>query len=236
LDVRAEGAVVAMAGRRRGRPETRTRAGNSRNQKYRPAFSDGRLARSVHTKNQLLGAGIELIGDGSTEVTPERVANRAGKSVSTFYNHFANLDELVLEVLRVQSAQYAASVTPLPPKGPIGPRIKATSHQRREYFEVVGPVLQLAHARIQGSSDFAALLVQHRRLSRRLLTFTFGPELTAAGRNSRTLLDVMEANMGWQNWNALRFDDGHTASNAERLVVLAVTSILSSSWPAPVPP
>jgi AcrR family transcriptional regulator len=227
-----------MAGRRRGRPETRTRAGagSGRNQKYRPMFPDGRLARSVHTKNQLLGAGIELIGDGSTEVTPERVANRAGKSVSTFYNHFANLDELLLEVVRVQAAQYQSSVTPLPPKGPIGPRIKATSHQRREYFEVVGPVLRLANARIQGSSDFAALLVQHRRLSRRLLTFTFGPELAAAGRDSRTLLDVMEANMGWQNWNALRFDDRHTASNAERLVVLAVTSILSNSWPAPVPP
>jgi AcrR family transcriptional regulator len=227
--------VVAKAGRRRGRPEIRTRAGAGQNQKYRPASSDGRLARSTHTKNQLLGAAIELIGDGSTELTPERVANHAGKSVSTFYNHFANLDELLLEVFRVQAAQHQSSVTPLPPKGPIGPRIKATSHQRREYFEVVGPVLRLANARIQGSSDFAALLVQHRRLSRRLLTFTFGPELTAAGRDSRTLLDVMEANMGWQNWNTLRFDDRHTASNAERLMVLAVTSILSHSWPAPAP-
>jgi AcrR family transcriptional regulator len=225
-----------MAGRRRGRPEARTGAGAGQNQKYRPASSDGRLARSVHTKNQLLGAAIELIGDGSTELTPERVANRAGKSASTFYNHFANLDELLLEVFRAQATQYQSSVTPLPPKGPVGPRIKATSHQRREYFEVVGPVLRLAYGRIQGSSDFAALLVQHQRLSRRLLTFTFGPELTAAGRNSRTLLDVMEANMGWQNWNTLRFDNGLTVSGAERLVVLAVTSILSHSWPAPVPP
>jgi AcrR family transcriptional regulator len=191
--------------------------------------SDGRLARSVHTKKQLLSAGIELIGDGFPELTPERVANRAGKSVSTFYNHFANLDELLLEVFRFQSAQYRSSVTPLPPKGPIGPRVKATSHQRREYFEAVGPVLRLAYTRIQGSSDFTALLVQHRRLSRRLLTFTFGPELTAAGRDSRTLLDVVEATMGWQNWNTLRFDDGHTVSDAERLVVFAVTSILSKA-------
>jgi AcrR family transcriptional regulator len=225
-----------MAGRRRGRPEVRTGAGAAQNQKYRPASSDGRLARSVHTKNQLLGAAIELIGDASTELTPERVASRAGKSVSTFYNHFANLDQLLLEALRVQAAQHQSSVTPVPPKGPVGPRIKATSHQRREYFELVGPVLRLAYARIQGSSDFAALLLQHQRLSRRMLTLTFGPELTAAGRDSRTLLDVMEANMGWQNWNTLRFDHGLTASHAERLVVLAVTSILTHSWPAPVPP
>jgi TetR/AcrR family transcriptional regulator of autoinduction and epiphytic fitness len=210
-----------MAGRRAG-PGTDT----GEYEFLPPGFPDQRRARSARTRDQFILAEIELIDGGFPPPTPTQVAVRAGKSLRTFYLHFRDIDELFVQAARLQASRYRSSVGLLPPKGPVGLRIRATCRQRRDHFEVVGPVLRVAYARALDSADLAAILSRHRTMLRRQLSFTFGPEIMARGSEGQTALDVVDLFAGLPNWNALRFEGGHSEASAERTVVFAVTSAL----------
>jgi AcrR family transcriptional regulator len=169
---------------------------------------------------------IELIGDGISNPTVHQVARQAGVSDRLIFNYFDDLEDLFCQATELQAARHRSIVAAIPPNGPVAPRILGISRQRRELFEVIGPVLRVAYSRSQASPNLKAVLAHHRVMLRQQLTVTFRPEITARGGQAQIVLEVVDLATGWQNWNALRFDAGHTAPSAEKIMVFAVTTML----------
>jgi TetR/AcrR family transcriptional regulator, regulator of autoinduction and epiphytic fitness len=188
--------------------------------------SDRRTARSARTRARLMQAMIGLIEVQVSDPTARQVAQHAGVAVRTIYHLFDDVDDLFCQATALQAHRHRASVALIPPSGPVGPRIRATARQRRQHFEEVGPVLRVAYARTRSSPGLHSVLAEHRRILREQLTVTFGPEIAARGREAQVVLEVVDLATGWQNWNALRFDLGHTATAAEQIMVFAVSTVL----------
>jgi AcrR family transcriptional regulator len=187
---------------------------------------DRRLARGKRTRTIIADALIDLIDAGNPHPTTRQVAARAGVSLRTVFHHFNHVEILFRSAAGLHLSRHRRLVAAIPPHGPIESRIRATCHQRRELFEVIGPVLRVAYARAHGSPGLNAVLGQHRSRLRRQLAVTLGPELSARGRQAKALLDTLELTTSWQSWSALRFEAGHSASSAEQFMAFAVTRLL----------
>jgi AcrR family transcriptional regulator len=173
----------------------------------------------------IVDAMIDLIDEGNPRPTSRQVAARAGVSIRTVFHHFGDLDVLFRSAAGLHLWRHRSLVTTPPSHGPIEARIQALCHQRRQLFEVIGPVLRVAHARSQGSAGLREMLAQHRSRLRQQLARTLGPEIAAGGTEDK-MLDTLELTTGWQSWSALRFEAGHTASSAEEFLVQTVTRML----------
>lgn len=59
-----------------------------------PSKQDGRTARRLANRDRVLDAALDLTAEGA-EVNPETIAERAGVSVRSVYNHFPTARELI---------------------------------------------------------------------------------------------------------------------------------------------
>jgi len=187
--------------------------------------SDRRVARGIRTRTLIVNALIDLIDTGNPHPTSRQVAARAGVGIRTVFHHFGDLEILFRSAAGLHLWRHRSLMAPLSPQGPIEARIRALCHQRRQLFEVIGPVLAVAYTRSQTSPGLRDVLVKHRSRLRQQLAFTLGPEISAGGKQA-TLLDTLELTTGWQSWSALRFEAGHTASSAEEFMVSTVTRLM----------
>jgi TetR/AcrR family transcriptional regulator of autoinduction and epiphytic fitness len=188
--------------------------------------TDGRRARGDRTKDALANAAIELIEAGNPTPSSRQVAVRAGYAVRTVFYHFAGVEDLLHRAVELQMARYGPLVAFVPPSGPTLFRVQVTCHQRREFFEAIGPVLRVARARASLAGKVDDLLDQQRVRLRRQLTMTLRPEILARGTFAQVTLEALEVATGWPNWSALRFDSGHSADAAEKIVVYTVSHML----------
>lgn len=73
-------------------------------------MSDPQQARSVRSRQSLLDAGRELIGEvGIDELTLAEVARRAGLAVGTVYNRFTDKQHLIEEIVREWTGEVTAA-------------------------------------------------------------------------------------------------------------------------------
>ncbi|HEX3979679.1 MAG TPA: TetR/AcrR family transcriptional regulator [Acidimicrobiales bacterium] len=173
-----------------------------------------------------MAAVVALIGAGDPSPNSRRIARQAGVSVRLVFHHFGDLDALFVGAADDQVARYRSLITIIPARGPVETRIRIICRQRRRLFEAVGPVLRASSARSPATAARSQVLADQRVLLRRQIAVTLAPEIDARGPLAAVVLDTIDVAAGWQNWNPLRLDAGHTASSAEQVVAFAVSRLL----------
>ena len=76
---------------------------------------DGRTARAVRTKDAIVDATLALIDDGDLRPTGPRIAERAGVSVRSIFQHFDDLDALFSAVGERVATRIVALLHPIDP-------------------------------------------------------------------------------------------------------------------------
>lgn len=66
----------------------------------RTQVADGRHRRSQQSRQRIIDAIIELVGEGVLEPTAEQVSARAGLAMRTVFRHFKDMDSLYREISR----------------------------------------------------------------------------------------------------------------------------------------
>jgi AcrR family transcriptional regulator len=181
------------------------------------------VARGVRTRNAIVEAAIELIESGNPRPTSREVANQAGVSVRLLFHHFEDVHVLYRSAVEMQSSRNRSLIGIIPPHGPLDRRIRAICHQRRQLFEAITPVLRASGS---GDANLPGALSDLRTLLRHQLTVSLRPEILARGGDAPLLLESLDLAAGWQNWTALRFGAGRSASQAEQVMVYTVTILL----------
>jgi AcrR family transcriptional regulator len=190
-----------------------------------PLPADGRARRAERSGRAIVGALIELVGEGVLDPTAEQVAARAGVGLRTVFRRFSDMEGLFAEM----STRVQGDVLPLllgdAIEGDVVERARTLVARRVVFFERIArykraatirrwrsPYLQSRHAEL--------VRVLRADLLRRL------PELRRA---PAALVDALELATSFEAWDRLRVEQraGRARAHAavERTVVALVAEL-----------
>ena len=174
-----------------------------------PARVDGRTARSVRSRQAVVEALLDLLEEGDLRPTAARIAERAGLSLRSVFQHFENLENLFAAAAEGHLARLKPLRLVVPRDRPLAERLDLFSERRAVLLEAMTPVRR-ASLRVEPfSGEVAGRLDKSRELGRREVAAVFAPELSRrTGRERRLLLARMSASSGWAMWDALRRHEG----------------------------
>jgi AcrR family transcriptional regulator len=180
--------------------------------------TDGRTLRSLRTREAIVDATIGLLEEGDLRPTAPRVAERAGVSVRSVFQHFDDLETLHASVAERLVDRVAVLVLPVEPELPLAARLDRFVHQRALLLEAVTPIRRAADVHGPFSKEITARLRAGQAFLRSELERTFEPELTAAGPAREDVLDSLDTVLSWATWEGLRSAMGRDQGSAERVV------------------
>ena len=179
--------------------------------------TDGRTLRSLRTREAIVDATIALLEDGDLRPTAPRVADRAGVSVRSVFQHFDDLETLHASVAERLVDRVAVLVLPVDPDLPLAERLDRFVHQRSQLLEAVTPIRRAADVHGPFSKEITARLRDGQAFLRGELERTFEPELSAAGPARDDVLDCLDTALSWATWEGLRNGLGRSQQDAERV-------------------
>lgn len=198
------------------------------------AASDGRVRRSVRSREAIVAALMELVGGGVLQPTVHQVASRAGVGVRSVFRHFSEMETLH----RAMDARLEAQVTPMlaapRPEGTIAVRVAELVRRRAAFFERVAPYKRSSNV-VRWRSSF---LQDRHLLLQRLLhvdLLAWFPELRTA---SPSVVEAVGLVSSFEAWDRLRSDRqlGLKASAAAmEVALLALLRDLDGKTPASRP-
>jgi AcrR family transcriptional regulator len=190
---------------------------------------DGRRARGARTREAIVSALMELISEGDVAPTAQRIAGRAGVSVRSVYQHFADVEGLyadasarTLEWLRTSSAQ-------IDPGLPLERRIDTYAANRASTLETLSPFIRASRLVEPTSAVMRENRAVMRRWERGRISAVFAPELergTPASRSS--LLSAIDTLTSAEAWEHLR-TSGHSARTARQVLRRGVAALLAGT-------
>jgi AcrR family transcriptional regulator len=194
-----------------------------------PVNADGRLARSERTRGAIVDALRALIIEGDLRPTAPRVAERAGVSVRTVWQHFEDVEALLVEAGRRDLEIASTYLVPIDPTLPVTDRIERLVDARAEMFEAMAPVWRAARLHTPFSAQLRRNRDMFMSLARHEVEQVFRSELDAA-TDRDALLDAVVLASTWAPWESLRSDmnlDVGAATRATKLLLRGLVSELS---------
>jgi len=198
------------------------------------AVADRRMARSAATRAAVVEAMLGLIQEGDLRPTAPRIATRAGVSLRSVFQHFADLDALFAAAADRQTERILRLARRLDADGPLERRLGVFVAQRARILEDISPVRRAALLMEPFSTEIGKRLSHARRLGRAELQRVFAPELAACAAGARgEMLAALAAASGFSAWEALRTHQGLSITGAERAMALMLGALLHRGAGAP---
>ena len=164
-------------------------------------LADGRLQRSERSREAIVQAVLELVGDGDLRPTAERVADRAGVGIRTVFRHFSDMDTLFSQ-LHERLEGELIPILEKPQPGSLSERVSGVVRNRAVLFERLAPFKRSANL-LRWRSDF--LQDRHSEMVKRLREHLLEwlPELRA---KSSDRIEACEMISSFEAWDRLRVD------------------------------
>jgi TetR/AcrR family transcriptional regulator, regulator of autoinduction and epiphytic fitness len=189
---------------------------------------DGRAARAARTRAAIVDATVALVEEGDLRPTAPRIAERAGVSVRSVFQHFDDLPSLYTAVVQRVVERLAALATPTDPTQPLDARIVAFVDRRSALLEAVTPFRRAAAVHGPFSREIRDAVAEGSSGLHAEVEQVFGPELPATPAAARReLVEALSATTSWSMWDALRSEAGVSLDQARAVVVRVVRSLLA---------
>jgi AcrR family transcriptional regulator len=184
---------------------------------------DGRRERSEASRERIVRAMLDLVGEGDVSPSAEAVAARAKVGLRTVFRHFDNMESLYRQI----DAVIAAEVQPIADapyesfdwRGQMGELIE----RRARIFERIMPY-KIAGEVHRHQSAF--LDAQQTSLVRELRG-TVMHILPERVRKDRDLVECIDLALSFESWRRLRKDQGLSAPRAKQAMVRFVAALLA---------
>jgi TetR/AcrR family transcriptional regulator of autoinduction and epiphytic fitness len=189
---------------------------------------DGRLARAHRTRAAVIEALLALIEEGDLRPTAPRVAERAGVSLRSVFQHFDDMEALVTEASDVAMARVQPLMKPLPSEGALHRRVGAWAAQRARIYEAVSAVRRAAALQEPFSQALARMRQRTHHWSEAEIESVFAPELSGlSGPDRKELLATIEAATSGDVWDHLRLRTGLSPTAARRSLERILMALLT---------
>jgi TetR/AcrR family transcriptional regulator, regulator of autoinduction and epiphytic fitness len=100
---------------------------------------DGRRARGLRTRDAIISALLDLIAGGDIAPTAQRIADRAGVSVRSVYQHFADVEGLYADAAQRTYAWVRETAKDVDQSLPLAKRVDAFVDNRAGTLETLLP-------------------------------------------------------------------------------------------------
>ncbi len=191
---------------------------------------DGRLARSARTRRAIVDALRALHHEGDLRPTAVRVAGRAGVSLRTVWQHFADRETLFVEAGRRDVELVVSRSVPIDPTLPLPVRLQQLVEQRSALFEQMAPVWRAARLEEPFSAPLQQTHDELLDLGRQQLLRVFAAELEVLDGARRTrVLAALQVVTGWATWESLRTELHLDAPAAREVLCVLLSTLFASS-------
>jgi TetR/AcrR family transcriptional regulator of autoinduction and epiphytic fitness len=188
---------------------------------------DGRRARGLKTRDAIVTALMDLVAAGDISPTAQRVANRAGVSVRSVYQHFTDVEGLFSQASAQLHDWVSQVVVDINVTLPLNDRVGAFVAARSEMLEALTPFSRAARALESSSESLRQSRMALLKEGRERLSQVFEPELSRL--NAPTLDDVLavlDMITSWPAWDHLR-STGASTEAARRAMSQGIQAVLA---------
>ena len=170
---------------------------------------DGRTVRAERTRQSLVDALFALLDEGELKPTAERIAERAGVSERSVFQHFPDREGLFEAVARQQYEKVVRELRPVDASRPLPERIDAFVAERARMLERITPVRRAAVLIEHESDVVAGWLATARSGAGTETERVFRRELEPLERGERAvLLAALVSASAWTAWEGYRAHQG----------------------------
>lgn len=188
---------------------------------------DGRTLRSERTRERIVGAALDLIREGEAQPRTAVIADRAGVSVRSIFQHFADTEALFIAVADRVVRDVLKLARAIPESASLDDRVGALLEQRAEICETLMPLLRSAAIHQSASTSLAERARAGRMYARFRSEQVLRPELDRLPPSVRQeTLDALTAAMDWETWANLRLQYGLEPRGAASVMRRMLVSIL----------
>lgn len=199
---------------------------------------DGRTARAVRTREAIVDACIDLVNAGDLRPTAPRIAERAGVSVRSIFQHFDDLETLFGAVGERVVARLGQVIVPIDADAPLSERLDAFVEQRATVNESLTPIRRAAFIHASNSEVVREQFSAGHRFLRAEVEAVFAAELAMCGVGRDAVLDTLVIAASWSAWDLLRSLEGRSVTataDALRQVVAEALSRGAAARPGDLP-
>ena len=194
---------------------------------------DGRTARSHRSRRAIVDAMRALHAEGDLRPTAPRIAERAGVSLRTVWQQFADMETLLIQATRRDDEILRSFVKRIDPDQPRAVRVTSFVSQRARILEQMSPSWRAARIHYPFSEELRRNKVRTLANAKAEVAKVFALELSQLAEPQRQqLLDGLHAISIWSFWEALRTELGLGPAQAEELLRVTFTALLTAAGPA----
>lgn len=189
---------------------------------------DGRLLRTARTRQLVVEAFLDLLGEGESQPTAQQVSDRSGVSMRSIFRLFDDVEALHGAAIATQIDRVADLIVAIGPDGPLGGRVKAVVDSRAKLFEAIAPVRRMAVRLAPTSPPIRADLELANEFFRAQVAEVFVHELSVLAVVGRSdVLDALDLATSWETWERLRGTQGIPERRARRIVADLMHRVLA---------
>ena len=188
---------------------------------------DGRTVRAERTRRALVEALLALLNEGRLRPTAAEIAERAGVSERSVFQHFPDREALLEAVAREQYERVMPTIRPVDASLSLAARIDEFVAQRATLYERAAGVRRAALLMEPESDVVAGWLTTVRRAGAAEVERVFRREIEATPADEREpLRAALIAACAWGTFEALRFHQGLSVSRTRGAMRTMVARLL----------
>jgi len=169
---------------------------------------DGRTARGARTRESIIDALYDMLREGHGDTGARAIAERAGVSTRSVFQHFEDLEAVYTEVAARQEGAINPYLAPIDPLVPIAERVDRLVTARDEMYAIIAPVRRAlnVHRTARISPLVRNSLSRLHRALREQVAATFPHEIAGDER----LLAQIDVCLSFESWDQFTAQHGLT--------------------------
>lgn len=189
----------------------------------------GRGDRVARTRESIVASALALAAAGQVAPIVRDIAQMAGVSARTVFQHFADTAELYVAVLGRVLAALVGEAPEIAAVGPVETRIASMIDQCAGRYEQLRPMWTFVETLQQRSPEAADMISRIYSANTAQLSQAFGPELAALPAESRQrTLTALALAIAPESWVVLRQRLGLSVEQAREELGFVVQSVFAT--------
>jgi TetR/AcrR family transcriptional regulator of autoinduction and epiphytic fitness len=182
----------------------------------------------LRTREAIVDACIAMIEQGDLRPTAPRLAERAGVSVRSVFQHFDDLPSLHIAVAQRVAERMAALLVPPDTSLPLDRRLDRFVEQRGALLEAATPYRRAAQVHGPFSPEIRRAITMAEFYLASEVEATFAPELDGVEAAERAeLVKALAIAASWAPWDVLRVEHQVSPEGARAVMARTLRALLA---------